>query len=244
MSDLKVIALLLGLQLGYTKFRCFLCEWDSRDKAHHYVKRIWPARKILEPGHKNVKHHSLVESSTILLQPLHNKLGLMKNFVKTMDLNGTAFLYVRQKLPLLSDGQIREGVFTGPDIRSLLRDEVFDCIITGDEQRTWHAFREVVTSFLGNRRADNYKDLMEELLSSYQKLGCNMSLKIHFLSSHLDFFPQNCGSVSDEHGELFHQNIAAMEGRNKGKWSPSMLADYCWTLMRHSSNSTFNRQTK
>jgi len=178
---------LLGLQLGYTKFPCFLCEWDSRDKAHHYVKRIWPARKILEPGHKNVKHHSLVESSTILLQPLHNKLGLMKNFVKTMDLNGTAFLYVRQKLPLLSDGQIREGVFTGPDIRSLLRDEVFERIITGDEQRVWHAFREVVTGFLGNRRADNYKDLIEELLSSYQKLGCNMSMKIHFQSSHLDF---------------------------------------------------------
>jgi len=41
-ADLKVIALLLGLQLGYTKCPCFLCEWDSRDNAHHYVKRIWP----------------------------------------------------------------------------------------------------------------------------------------------------------------------------------------------------------
>jgi len=41
-ADLKVIALLLGLQLGYTKFPCSLCEWDSRDKAYHYVKRIWP----------------------------------------------------------------------------------------------------------------------------------------------------------------------------------------------------------
>jgi len=34
-ADLKVIALLHGLQLGYTKFPCFLCEWDSRDKTHH-----------------------------------------------------------------------------------------------------------------------------------------------------------------------------------------------------------------
>ena len=41
-ADLKVIVLLLGLQLRYTKVPCFLCEWDSRDKAHHYVKRIWP----------------------------------------------------------------------------------------------------------------------------------------------------------------------------------------------------------
>ena len=28
--DLKVIALLVGLQLGYTKFCCFLCEWNSK----------------------------------------------------------------------------------------------------------------------------------------------------------------------------------------------------------------------
>jgi len=83
------------------------------------------------------------------------KLGLMKNFVKAMDHNGTAFLYLRQKLPLLSDAKIREGVFTGPDIRSLLCDEVFERIITGDEQRAWHAFREVVTGVLRNRRADN-----------------------------------------------------------------------------------------
>ena len=87
------------------------------------------------------------------------------------------------KIPLLSDAKIREGVFTGPDICSLLRDELFERIITGDEQRAWHTLQEVVKGFLGYRRADNYKDL-----SSYQKLGCNMSMKIHFLSSHLNFF--------------------------------------------------------
>jgi len=97
------------------------------------LKRIWPARKILESGHKNVKHHSLVDSLRILLPPLHIKLGLMKIFVKAMGHNGTTFLYLRQKLPLLSDAKIREGVFTGPDIRSLLRDEVFECIIMGIE---------------------------------------------------------------------------------------------------------------
>ena len=85
----------------------------------------------------------------------------MKNFVKAMDRNGTAFLYLRQKFPLLSDVKIREGVFTGPDICSLLHDEVFEHIITGDEQRVWHAIREVVTGFLGNRRADNYEGRTE-----------------------------------------------------------------------------------
>jgi len=66
----------------------------------------------------------------------------------------------------------------------------------------------------------------------------------HFLSSHLDFFSENCGSVSVEHGERFRPDIAAMEGRYKEKWSPSVFSDYCWTLMRDSPNLTFNRQAK
>ena len=46
-----------------------------------------------------------------------------------------------------------------------------------------------------------------------------MSLKIHFLHSHLDFFPEDCGAVSDEHGERFHQDISSMEKRYQGKWN-------------------------
>ena len=71
-----------------------------------------------------------------------------------------------------------------------------------------------------------------------------MSVKIHFLNSHVVFFPENCGSVSDENSEIFHKDIAAMEGRYKGKWSQSMFPDYCWILMRDSPNPMFNPQTK
>ena len=64
------------------------------------------------------------------------------------------------------------------------------------------------------------------------KLVCNMSLKIHFLHSHLDFFPETCGAVSDEHGERFRQDISSMEKRYQGKWNCVTLSDYCWTLAR------------
>jgi hypothetical protein len=37
-------------------------------------------------------------------------------------------------------------------------------------------------------------------------MGCNMSLKIHFLESKLNFFSENLGEVGDEHGERFHQD--------------------------------------
>ena len=48
-------------------------------------------------------------------------------------------------------------------------------------------------------------------------MGRNMSLKIHFLESHLDFFPENLSEVSDEHGERFQQDIMATEKRYQGK---------------------------
>ena len=45
---------------------------------------------------------------------------------------------------------------------------------------------------------------MQDLLTSYKAMEGNISLKIHFLESQLDFFPENLGEVSDEHGERFH----------------------------------------
>jgi hypothetical protein len=44
-------------------------------------------------------------------------------------------------------------------------------------------------------------------------MGCNMSLKIHFLLPHLDILPPILGAVSDKHGEKLHQNILNMEKR-------------------------------
>ena len=65
------------------------------------------------------------------------------------------------------------------------------------------------------------------MLNTYKNLGCSMSLKIHFLESHLKFFPENMGAVSDEHGERFHQEISEMEIRYQGRWTPNMLGDCC-----------------
>ena len=73
-------------------------------------------------------------------------------------------------------------------------------------KKTWDAFRLVSTNFLGNIRAENNMELIEDM-SLYHKLGCNMSLMIHMLHSHLDFFPDICGMFSDEHRELFVRKL-------------------------------------
>lgn len=201
-------------------------------------------RQSLTSGIKNVISQQLVPSEKVYLPPLHIKLGLMKNFVKAMDRNGHGFQYLKDKFPRISEAKIKEGIFVGPQIRKVMNDPAFDGTLNEVETAAWQSFKKVVRNFLGNHKADNYREHIAELLQNYRILGCNMSLKIHFLESHLDFFPDNLGAVSDEHGERFHQEISIMEKRYQGKWSPTMLADYCWTLKRDVPHAKYSRTSK
>jgi len=127
----------------------------------------------------------------------------------------------------------------GPQIRALIGDGKFKDLLSHIKKSVWKSFNSVVKKFLGNHKAPNYREIVGELLQSYQDMGCNMSLKIHFLDSHLDFFPANLGAVSDEHGERFHQDISALEKRYQGQRSARMLSDYCWKMKReHRRKST------
>jgi len=125
-GDIKVIALLLGLQQGFAKYYCFICDRDSRARSLHYSRKDWPARKSLEPGTMNVENQPLVEPSKILLPSIHFKLCLMKNFVKVMNQAEAAFIYLREKFPRLSEAKLKEGIFIGPQIRGIIKDEFFD----------------------------------------------------------------------------------------------------------------------
>ena len=240
--DIKMVNFLLGQQSGYTKYPCFLCYWDSRDKANHWTADEWPSRTELTVGDRNIINPSLVDREKIIFPPLHIKLGLMKQFVKALDKSGRCFDYICSAFPGLSIEKKKAGVFDGPQIRQLLRDASFTSSMSPVEARAWKGFSNVVKDFLGNKKADNYKELVSELLSSFQHLGCNMSIKVHYLKSHLDSFPENLGSVSDEQGERFHQDIKVMECRYQGRWDTHMMADYCWSLVRHRPQALYKRK--
>ena len=93
--DLKMVNLLLGQQSGFTKYPCFLSMWDSRDRSQHYMKKDWPARNEMVPGRSNnIVNNSLVDRHKILLPPLHIKLGLIKQFTKALDKDGSCFSYL------------------------------------------------------------------------------------------------------------------------------------------------------
>ena len=108
---LKVIELLLGMQMGYTKHQCFLCRCDSRDDIHYYQQNEWRKRTEFVPGKFNVQHEPLFDPQKIYLPPLYIKLGLFKNFVKVLDPSGTEFCYMQQKFPNKSFDKTKAGVF-------------------------------------------------------------------------------------------------------------------------------------
>jgi len=231
--DLKMVNFLLGQQSGYTKYPCFLCMWDSRADAQHYTKKDWPVREELVPCRtKNIINDPMVDRDRILFPPLHIKLGLIKQFTKALDKHGRCFTYLCKTFPGLTIEKLKAGIFDGPQIRSLIKDPEFENSMNEVELKAWKAFVLVVKNFLGNYKADNYAELVSNMLIAFRNLGCHMSIKMHYLFSHMDRFPENLGSMSDEQGERFHQEIMEMETRYRGRWDVVMMADYCWTLKR------------
>ena len=167
-----------------------------------------------------------------------------KNFVKAFHKNGAAFQHLSTVFPGLSAAKLKEGIFVGPQILEVLKDTDFEELLNLKELRAWEAFKSVCSSFLGNTRVPDYQACIEKLLKSYEDMGCRMSLKIHFLHSHLNFFLPNLGAVSDEHGERFHQDITKMESNYQGKWNPGMMGDFCWMLLCDTPEAKYTRSTK
>jgi len=159
-GDLKVVALLLGMQLEYTKYCCFLCQWDSRDKKNHYVNKPWPKLTSLAPGEKNVVSPPFVLPEKIYLPPFAHKAGSLQNPAKGMDKTGRGFEYVRNKFPNVSDAKIKEGIFMGAQNRELMQDIQFDEDLNETGRNGWLSFKRICKDFLGNHKAANYQDVV------------------------------------------------------------------------------------
>jgi len=59
---------------------------------------------------------------------------------------------------------LKEGIVIGPQIRDLIKDEYFDKFLQGEQKAAWDSFKCVVKGFLGNRRAQNCEELVNNLL--------------------------------------------------------------------------------
>ncbi|QQP52525.1 Uncharacterized protein FKW44_004703, partial [Caligus rogercresseyi] len=195
-------------------------------RIQHYVKKEWPARDQLVPGARNIIHEPLVDREKILIPPLHLKLGLMKQFTRALDKDGRCFNYLCRAFPRLTSEKVKAGIFNGPQIRKLIKDTEFQ-----NSMNTLEC-------------AAKPRRLISTMIEAFQKLGCLMSIKMHFLFSHMEKFPENLGAMSDEQGERFHQDMRQIEERYQGRWDAVMMADYCWSLKRDNTAAAHTRESK
>ena len=130
--------------------------WDSRDRAQHYTRKDWPARDEID-RHK------------ILFPPLNIKLGLIKQFTKALDKDGSCFSYLCHVFPEFSIEKLKSGIFDGPQVCQLIRDPEFEKSMTKLESEAWKALALVVKNFLGNNKTSNYEEIYHQHALYFQK---------------------------------------------------------------------------
>ena len=63
------------------------------------------------------------------------------------------------------------------------------------------------------------------MLKNLRSFGCNLTIKVHYLPSYLDHFPENLGDTSEEQGDRFNQDIKTIEDRFQGMWDMRLMSD-------------------
>ena len=131
---------------------------------------------------------------------MHFKFGLMKYFVKAMNQAEAALTYLREKSPRLSEAKLKEGIFIGPQIWELIKDEFFDSLLQGDEKMAWDSFKFLLKGFLGKQKGSKLWGACKQPFAELPEIKLQHVTKNTLPSLAFGFFG-NC----------------------------AMLADYCWT---------------
>ncbi|KAJ4451470.1 hypothetical protein ANN_02932 [Periplaneta americana] len=122
-----------------------------------------------------------------------------KQLVAALNKDSDCFNFLLTKFRQKTEAKIAAAIFNGPQIRELMQNETFPQSMSEFEKSAWLVYRKVTGKFLGNKKSENYEEIVEEMSQSFKNLGCRIiSVKVHFLNSHIDYFPVNLGAVSDE----------------------------------------------
>ena len=234
-----MVNFLLGQQSGFTKYPCFLCMWDSSTDLRTIPRRT-----------------SLHEMKWCRVDPTALSTILLWTDTKYSFHRCTSSLAWFNSSPKPWTGMVATSL---------------TCVMFFQDYplRNWKVASLMVLKFVSsseilsltsqwpNQNRKHGKPLfwlwrtfwvtpkpviMKNL--SPTCLGCNMSIKMHYLFSHIDRSPENLGAMSDEQEERFHQDIKEMETRYQRRWDAAMMADYCWTMKRDIPSAEHSRMSK
>lgn len=121
-------------------------------------------------GDTNLLNQTLVERKTFIFPTLYIKLGIMKDFVKALSIQGDFFKYIISVFPNLSYVKIKAGVFDGSQIRQLIKDKRFIERMTELWKHAWLVFEDIVKNFLANIRAQTTLKLFNNSWTALENL--------------------------------------------------------------------------
>lgn len=127
----------------------------------------------------------------------------MKNFAQAMPRKSDGFSHLTNKLSRIGEANMKDN-FINPHIRNYLQDIASKVTVNPYELAAWKSFKMVTATIIVKREESN----IAKVLDIFTRLGCSMSLKIHFLHSRLNFLPSHLGAVSDECGKRFDHEIS------------------------------------
>ena len=99
----------------------------------------------------------------------------MRQFVTSLGNESNIIPYVKLKFPRKTEAKIKAGIFEGPQIRDLMKDSNFTTVMNETEKSAWLSFKCVTENFLGNKKAENYEELVDTMLANFKTLGSKIS---------------------------------------------------------------------
>ena len=232
--DFKIVQILCGLKFrGNMKYPCIYCLFDSYHKEKYSILD-WPERESFEVGQFGVINDKLIEITNVVLPVLHIKLGLFKQFVKSLDENSTAMSFLESMFPRLSIEKVHSGIFIGPQIDKICKDNRFLDLLSSAELTTFVSLMFIFQHILvpSNVSMSLKHNALEAFCDGLCHMNANFSPKMHYLLSHTDIILTNQLGVSDQHGEKMHQTMRIFEQRYEGKSPLALITDFIWMQTR------------
>ena len=133
----------------------------------------------MRAGEANVIKKPLFPGEKIIIPPLHIKLCSMKQLMKALPVRGDHFNYICATFTALTMKKLKAGIFDGPHIYKLVKILAFIQSMTDTESPSWQSFVLVTQNPLVNYKAENYQELVENMLSKLKNLVVKMGIKVY-----------------------------------------------------------------
>ncbi|KAF2898291.1 hypothetical protein ILUMI_07885 [Ignelater luminosus] len=115
---------------------------------------------------KGREHKAWIDSDKVsTLRNMGEQRG--RSYGKALNKEAGCFQYLEEKF---SDAKLKEGIFIGPDIKKLMKHDIFETKLEEDEKEAWSDFKEVVNKLLENQKDPKFKNIVENMLTRFQDM--------------------------------------------------------------------------